>query len=82
MEQLVKTAGEACIHGTQQVHAVDVEDAPPATVGLLSDGSLLRTATVAVLAIALSDNWSQVRMAASVLCRTLFMYIKVSAQSA
>jgi len=39
---------------------------------LLRPGSMLREAIKTVLKAGLADNWSQVRMAASVLCRVLF----------
>lgn len=48
--------------------------ATPEHEHLLKDAtSKLRTTTVAVLRTGLADNWSQVRMAASVLCRVLFL---------
>ena len=42
----------------------------------LKHGTLLRETVLAVLETTLSDNWSQVRMAASVLARTLLCAIK------
>jgi hypothetical protein len=36
---------------------------------------LLRKTTVTILVTTLADNWSQVRMAASVLCRTLLLQV-------
>mmetsp|Transcript_23801 Transcript_23801/g.34747 ORF Transcript_23801/g.34747 Transcript_23801/m.34747 type:complete len:844 (-) Transcript_23801:437-2968(-) len=67
MEQLVKSAATAfSIESGRQ----DNEDNP------LLDTSPLRSATGRILTVTLGDNWSQVRMAASVLCRTLFLAIK------
>jgi hypothetical protein len=42
----------------------------------LLEDSPLQTTTVNVLKATLADNWSQVRMAASVLCRALFVEFK------
>jgi hypothetical protein len=39
---------------------------------LIETSSLLRKTTVSVIKTGLADNWSQVRMAASVLCRVFF----------
>lgn len=42
----------------------------------------LRNATIAILVTTLADNWSQVRMAASVLCRTLLLQVVASSDDA
>mmetsp|Transcript_7759 Transcript_7759/g.11120 ORF Transcript_7759/g.11120 Transcript_7759/m.11120 type:complete len:852 (+) Transcript_7759:116-2671(+) len=47
-------------------------DEYPFAQKLTDPKSVLRTTTVNVLKVTLADNWSQVRMAASVLCRTFW----------
>jgi hypothetical protein len=47
---------------------------------LLDPRNLFRTTTVAVLKTGLADNWSQVRMAASVLCRVFLIALQAQYQ--
>jgi HEAT repeat len=75
----VRAASMACME--QMIRAVDETrsmnlDGSQLVSDLLLDPSScvsLRTSTVAILRAGLADNWSQVRMASSVLCRVMLM---------
>jgi HEAT repeat len=83
----VRAAAMACLE--QMVHACKAafqssksDDAVYRRVqdvlldSMASPGAILRKTCVAVSSAGLADNWSQVRMAASVLCRVLFLTLK------
>jgi len=63
MDQLVTSASTAALGGKKMAYQA-LYDSLPAV-------AFLRRAVVNVLVVTLADNWSQVRMAASVLCRSL-----------
>jgi len=68
VEQIVR---DVRIHARGDDEGCEDDDASPSPH--LSDGSPLRRALTHMLATGLSDNWSQVRMAASVLAREVLV---------